>query len=94
MPIDLLIYRKDTLKIGEQRRIDEKDPNYRKISAGWSLALQNAFAHIDEYGDDTTEVGREREMPKTVAEDDGTAAAGDEDEALDQLSAGVLVRGG
>lgn len=52
MPIDLLIYRKDELKVGEQRRIEERDPYFRKISAGWSLALRNAFAHIDEYGEE------------------------------------------
>ena len=52
MPIDLLIYRKDELKVGEQRRIEERDPYFRKISAGWSQALRNAFAHIDEYGEE------------------------------------------
>ncbi len=52
MPIDLLIYRKDELKVGEQRRIEDRDPYFRKISAGWSQALRNAFAHIDEYGED------------------------------------------
>jgi putative proteasome-type protease len=51
MPIDLLIYRKDELKVGEQRRIEERDPYFRKISAGWSEAIRDAFAHIDEYGD-------------------------------------------
>jgi putative proteasome-type protease len=59
MPIDLLIYRKDELKVGEQRRIEERDPYFRKISAGWSQALRNAFAHIDEYGEDSRpETGR------------------------------------
>ena len=49
MPIDLLIYRRDTLEIGEQRRIEENDPYFRKLSAGWSEALRDAFARIDEY---------------------------------------------
>ena len=49
MPIDLLIYRHDTLEIGEQRRIEENDPYFRKLSAGWSEALRDAFARIDEY---------------------------------------------
>ena len=52
MPIDLLIYRRDTLEIGEQRRIEERDPYFRKISAGWSQAIRDAFSHIDEYGED------------------------------------------
>ncbi len=52
MPIDLLIYRKDELKVGEQRRIEENDPYFRKLSAAWSEAIRDAFAHIDEYGED------------------------------------------
>jgi putative proteasome-type protease len=85
MPIDLLIYRRDSLVVGDQRRIDETDPHFRKISAGWSLALRNAFAHIDEYGDGADEAGDERDMPNTVAEDDAS---------LDQLSAGVPIGDG
>jgi len=90
MPIDLLIYRRDTLVVGEQRRIDEKDPSFRKISQGWSQALRNAFAHIDEYGDDAAETGADRAVPTTVSEDE----AANDQESLDQLSAGILVRGG
>jgi putative proteasome-type protease len=52
MPIDLLIYRKDDLKVGEQRRIEENDPYFRKLSVAWSEAIRDAFAHIDEYGED------------------------------------------
>jgi putative proteasome-type protease len=89
MPIDLLIYRRDTLEIGEQRRIDENDPNFRSISQGWSKALRDAFAHIDEYIENSTDSGAERIMPSRVSEQQ---LAGDD--SLDQLSAGVLVRGG
>lgn len=49
MPIDLLIYRKDVLEIGEQRRINEDDPYFRKLSSAWSEALRDAFARVDEY---------------------------------------------
>ncbi len=49
MPIDLLIYRRDSLEIGEQRRIEENDPYFRKLSASWSEALRDAFARIDEF---------------------------------------------
>jgi len=69
MPIDLLIYRTDTLEIGEQRRIEEKDPSYRKISAGWSQAIRDAFARVDEYGDEVAEPGAPRKMPETVTEE-------------------------
>jgi putative proteasome-type protease len=37
--------------VGEQRRIEENDPYFRKLSAAWSEAIRDAFAHIDEYGD-------------------------------------------
>lgn len=88
MPIDLVIYRRDTLEISEQRRIEETDPGFRKISQGWAEALRDAFAHIDEYGEDVREAGTERHMPRLAAEN----GAGTDD-GLDQLSAGILVRG-
>jgi putative proteasome-type protease len=91
MPIDLLIYRRDTLEVGEQRRIDETDPGFRRISQGWSQAMRDAFAHIDEYGEDVRQAGTERHMPAIVAEDEAAEEA--EGDRLDQLSAGVLVRG-
>ena len=85
MPIDLLIYRRDTLEIGEQRRIDENDPNFRRISQGWSNALRDAFAHIDEYAEKSLDAGNEREMPARVSEQQVA-----EDDSLDQFSAGFL----
>jgi putative proteasome-type protease len=51
MPIDLLIYRKDELKVSEQRRIREDDPYFRKLSKAWSEAIRDAFSHIDEFGE-------------------------------------------
>ena len=54
MPIDLLIYRTDTLRVGEERRIAADDPYYQQLSRSWSEALRDAFDHVDEY-DDTTE---------------------------------------
>lgn len=49
MPIDMLIYRTDTFKIGEQRRIDADDPYFRSLSEGWSRALRDAFANMESY---------------------------------------------
>ncbi len=49
MPIDLLIYRQDAFQVGEQRRIEENDPYFRKLSDAWSEALRDAFARLDEY---------------------------------------------
>ncbi|HEX9904999.1 MAG TPA: proteasome-type protease [Propylenella sp.] len=84
MPIDLLIYRKDELTVGEQRRIEERDPYFRKISAGWSQALRDAFAHIDEYGED-------EEVPDLLAAAPAKQAERHED-ALSQATAGWLSR--
>ena len=66
MPIDLLIYRRDELKVGEQRRIGDRDPYFRKLSSAWSQAIRDAFLHIDEY---------EEEDPDPEQET-GTADAG------------------
>jgi putative proteasome-type protease len=79
MPIDLLIYRKDELKVGEQRRIGENDPYFRKLSAAWSGAIRDAFAHIDEYGEDSESI----EILKTK----GTDSIADEPEAAPAVQA-------
>ncbi|MHA1189242.1 MAG: peptidase [Alphaproteobacteria bacterium] len=54
MPIDLFIYRTDTLHIGEKRRIDENDTYFRTLSAAWSEALRDAFARVEEFQDTDT----------------------------------------
>jgi putative proteasome-type protease len=51
MPIDLLMYERDSMKVTEQRRIDSDDPYFRKLSRGWSEALRDAFTHIEDYRD-------------------------------------------
>ena len=75
MPIDLLIYRKDELKVGEQRRIEDRDPYFRKISAGWSQALRNAFAHIDEYGEESQKGDAPKTVPSYVSDPPEVASA-------------------
>ena len=47
MPIDMLLYRKDTLEVTDRRRIEEDDEYFRNLSAAWSDALREAFAKID-----------------------------------------------
>ncbi len=42
-PLDFQIYEKDSFRLGANGRIEADDPYYRKISKGWSLALQSAF---------------------------------------------------
>jgi putative proteasome-type protease len=51
MPIDLLLYERDTLDVRRVRRIDENDEYYRKLSNRWAEALRAAVANMDEYKD-------------------------------------------
>jgi putative proteasome-type protease len=81
MPIDLLIYRKDELEVGDQFRIDEKDQHFKKLSRGWSEAIRDAFAHIDEYGEDEGS-----DTPVRTA----TGEADDDDHELAQATAGWI----
>ncbi|MEQ1714643.1 MAG: proteasome-type protease [Hyphomicrobium sp.] len=49
MPIDLLIYERDTLDVTREKRINADDDYFRKLSAAWSEALRTAFAKIEEF---------------------------------------------
>ena len=49
MPIDLLLYEADTLKIDRTRRIEQDDPYFNMLSAEWSQALRTAFANIEPF---------------------------------------------
>src|SRR6476660_2463560 len=51
MPIDLLLYERDTLDVRRVRRIDENDDYYRKLSNQWAETLRAAVASMDEYKD-------------------------------------------
>lgn len=48
LPIDLLIYERDSLDVRRQKRIEQDDEYFRKSSAAWSDALRTAFA-IEEF---------------------------------------------
>jgi putative proteasome-type protease len=47
LPIDLLTYETDTLKIEHTKRIGPDDPYFKMLSAEWSKALRSAFANIE-----------------------------------------------
>jgi putative proteasome-type protease len=47
LPIDLLTYETDTLKIEHTKRIGLDDPYFKMLSAEWSKALRTAFANIE-----------------------------------------------
>ena len=49
LPIDVLIYERDSLDVRRQKRIEQDDEYFRKLSAAWSDALRSAFATIDEF---------------------------------------------
>ena len=49
LPIDLLIYERDSLDVRRQKRIELEDEYFRKLSAAWSEALRSAFAKIEEF---------------------------------------------
>ena len=59
----------------ESRRIEERDPYFRKISQGWSQALRNAFAHIDEYGDENSKGDTLKAVPSYVSDPPEAVAA-------------------
>jgi putative proteasome-type protease len=49
LPIDILVYSRDSLKLERTRRIGADDGYFRKLSLDWSKALRTAFANIDEF---------------------------------------------
>ncbi len=49
MPIDLLLYERDSLDVRRQTRIGQDDEYFRQLSTQWSEALRHAFTKIDEF---------------------------------------------
>jgi putative proteasome-type protease len=47
MPIDLVIYERDSFDVTQEMRIGADDEYFRKLSAAWSDALRQAFARIE-----------------------------------------------
>ena len=57
LPIDLVTYDKNSLKIGLQRRITESDPYFNMIHTQWGEGLRRVFAQLpDPYWDDSTAI--------------------------------------
>ena len=46
LPIDLLVLRRDELRVGLQRRISEEDAYFRMIRERWGNALREAYQAI------------------------------------------------
>jgi putative proteasome-type protease len=49
MPIDLLVYERDSLEVPQIRRIDKDDEYFRRLSKGWSDALRAAVERMEEF---------------------------------------------
>ena len=49
LPIDLLIYERDSLDVRREKRIEQEDEYFRKLSAAWSDALRSAFSKMEEF---------------------------------------------
>ncbi len=48
MPIDLLCYKKDSLKAPKRRRFDDGDEYFAALSRQWSEGIRHVFAHLPE----------------------------------------------
>ena len=46
LPIDLLCYRKDSLRVEHRITLDRDDPYFNALREGWSEALQRAFSDL------------------------------------------------
>ncbi len=49
MPIDILIYDRDTLDARTVHRIHENDEYFKRLSAAWSEALRSAVKRMEEF---------------------------------------------
>lgn len=49
LPLDVHVYRRDSLRNGPQFRIQQDDPYMEQISSGWGLALREAFGHLPQF---------------------------------------------
>jgi putative proteasome-type protease len=46
LPVDLMVYRRDALKVALKRRINEDDQYFRALRESWSKALRDAYRAI------------------------------------------------
>ena len=49
MPIDILVYERDSLEVRREKRIEQDDAYFKTLSSAWSDALRQAFAKIEEF---------------------------------------------
>jgi putative proteasome-type protease len=46
MPIDLLCYQRDSLRVSMRRRFDEGDPYFDALSEQWSAGVRTVFSQL------------------------------------------------
>ena len=46
LPIDLMVYHADSLRVGMQRRIEETDPYFQMVHTQWGEGLRRVFAQL------------------------------------------------
>lgn len=49
MPIDILVYERNSLEVRREKRIVAEDEYFKRLSGQWSDALREAFAKIEEF---------------------------------------------
>jgi putative proteasome-type protease len=49
LPFDLQTYVRDSLKVGEELRIEEDNQYFQAISSGWGEALRHAFTSLPDF---------------------------------------------
>ena len=49
LPLDILIYERDSLDVCREKRIVADDAYFKKLSSSWSDALREAFTKIEEF---------------------------------------------
>lgn len=49
MPIDIVLYERDSLDLNREKRIYQDDEYFKKLSQAWSEALRSAFTKIEEF---------------------------------------------
>ena len=49
MPIDLLIYERNTLEATQFHRLDKDNEYFRRLSKSWSDALRSAVERMEEF---------------------------------------------
>jgi len=46
-PLDVLLYERDSLKLGQQKRLDEGDPYLQRIRQQWGEGLRRVFVELE-----------------------------------------------